>query len=233
MAQGLSNAGVKIWAWDLRGHGQSQGVRGSVKDFSQYVQDFEIFLKRVAFPEAQGLPLILLGHSMGGLIQLQAVLDDEDLKELPQILSAPMLGVAVPIPAWKSALSVAAYQVLPEVGLDNGILPEMLSSDPEVLNEFRRDPLRHTKISAGAYEGAREAILTVHENADYFTGKMLLVGPESDPVVSTPDFKKFAAALPKEQVQFQLFPSHKHEIFNDVGREDVYKVVSKFIKSCL
>lgn len=233
VAEALTQSQVKVWAWDLRGHGQSQGARGSLKDFSQYTQDYEIFLKRVVFPETQKQPVILLAHSMGGLIQLQTVLDDEDLKELPQILSAPFLGVAIPVPGWKEKLSVLAYQVAPGIALDNGIKPEMLTSDPEVLKEFSRDPLRHTKISSGTFEGAKVAMDAVLGAADYFTGPMLLLGPESDPVVSTEKFLKFAHSVPKGKSELHQFQGRKHEIFNDLGREEVFDVVRGFIKKQL
>lgn len=233
VAEALSGCQAKIWAWDLRGHGQSQGPRGSLKDFSQYTQDYEIFLKRIVFPEAQKQPLILLAHSMGGLIQLQTVLDDEDLKDVPQVLSAPFLGVAIPVPGWKEKLSLLAYQVAPGVALDNGIKPEMLSQDPLVLKEFSQDPLRHTKISSGTFEGAKAAMDSVLKSADYFTGPILMIGPESDPVVSSDKFKEFASGVPKGKSQFQLFPDRKHEIFNDLGREEVFELVRKFVKKNL
>lgn len=233
LVDGLSNVGVKIWAWDLRGHGKSQGVRGSVRDFDQYIQDYEIFLKRVVYPEAQAKPLILLGHSMGGLIQLRAVRFDEDLRELPQVVSAPMLGVAMEVPGWKAALSSVAYEVVPELGLDNGIKPEMLTSDPTIQAEYLRDPLRHNKISAGAYEGSKPAIEAVMKNPEYFTGPLLMVGPEEDPIVSSSAFKEFASRVPAETSELHLFPKMRHEIFNDVGRENVYKVVAKFLKAQL
>ncbi len=233
LAEGLSNANVKIWGWDLRGHGQSQGVRGSVKDFGQYGQDYEIFLKRVVFPATQKNPVILLGHSMGALIQLLAFLEDEDLHNFPQILSSPYLGVGLQVPAWKSALSVAAYQVLPEMGVDNGIVPEMLTSDPAVLKEFRRDPLRHTKISAGAFEGSKEAMDAVLEHAAEFKSKILILGSDDDPVVSTAKIKAFAENLPPENSELHLLPGARHEPFNDVGRENVFRTLDQFIKGCL
>lgn len=233
VAEALKESQVKVWAWDLRGHGQSQGVRGSLRDFSQYTQDYEIFLKRVVFPETQRQKIILLAHSMGGLIQLQTVLEDEDLKEFPQIVSAPFLGVAIPVPKWKEKISALAYQVAPGLALDNGIKPEMLTQDPAVLKEFNQDPLRHTKISSGTFEGAKAAMEVVLNSAEYFTGPMLMIGPENDPVVSTAQFKKFAAAVSKENSRFQLFPGRKHEIFNDLGREEVFELVRGFVKENL
>lgn len=229
----IADLGLKIWAWDLRGHGKSQGPRGSIRDFSYYAQDLEILIKRLVFPAAKKAPLILMGHSMGALVQLQTVLDDQDLRDLPQVISSPFLGVAVKVPAWKATLSSVAYQVLPQISLDSGLTLEMLTRDPEIISEYKRDPLRHFKISSGAFEGAKMSMEQVIEEAELFTGPLMLMGPEDDPVVSTPKFKEFHRNLKSPKVKFKLYPDRRHEIFNDLDREQPLQDLKIFLSEQL
>ncbi|HEY0782995.1 MAG TPA: alpha/beta fold hydrolase, partial [Thermoanaerobaculia bacterium] len=64
----LAARGYEGHAFDLRGHGASQGARGHVDDFADYRSDLDRFLERL--PDEPERPLFLLGHSLGGLIAL-------------------------------------------------------------------------------------------------------------------------------------------------------------------
>ena len=86
--------------WDLRGHGKSAGPRGYAVDFSEYVLDYDIFLNKcLSFDDVKSKPVILLGHSMGALVQTSALLE----KKYPQtysnikaqVLSYLMTGMVV------------------------------------------------------------------------------------------------------------------------------------------
>src|SRR5438128_911546 len=77
LVEGIQDLSYAVYAWDLRGHGRSEGQRGYAKQFDDYVRDFEAFLHYLRdhkniYPEN----LTLLGHSMGGLIQLQALIEN-------------------------------------------------------------------------------------------------------------------------------------------------------------
>lgn len=226
----LADLPLKIWAWDWRGHGRSQGPRGAASDFSIYTQDYEIFLRKVVQIDELKQPVILMGHSMGGLIQLKTLLGYPDWQIHPQILSAPLLGLALAVPKWKEKLSRIMYDLLPEITLDNELRFEDLSSDPKVLQSYRRDPFRHQKISAGVYEASLIAIQNVLSNAHKFHAPLLVFCSDNDPVVSTEKVAVFFEKVKSPEKTLKLFPGRKHEVINDLGREDAISLMTQFIK---
>ena len=89
-----------IYAIDHRGHGRSEGIRGHVERFDDFADDVRMVLKRMdsALTQRFGKSEIhLVGHSLGGLIALRAVLGSESLPIRSLTVSAPLLGVKVPI----------------------------------------------------------------------------------------------------------------------------------------
>src|SRR4029450_12297013 len=80
------------YAFDLRGHGRSDGLGGHVDSFDDYLQDLRS-VHELAAREHPGLPLFLLGHSMGGLVALRyAQRGGGGLRGL--VLASPLLGIA-------------------------------------------------------------------------------------------------------------------------------------------
>ena len=63
----MAARGYAVYAYDLRGHGQSSGTRGQVERFDDYLDDTAVFLDEVRRRQP-GKPVVLLGHSLGGLI---------------------------------------------------------------------------------------------------------------------------------------------------------------------
>lgn len=219
---------LRIHAWDLRGHGRSQGVRGAISDLYAVAQDFEVFMKYVVKAHELSGPVILMGHSMGGLILLKSLLGLREYLEYPIILSSPFLGVALPVPAWKKSAAVLLAKVVPTLTLDNEIRPEDLVSDPVLWTAYRRDALRHHRISSGLYESAIEAIENVFFHAKTFQSPTLVIGSENDPVIDSHEVKNFAAHLKNATAHF--YADRRHEVLNDSGREEVVAVVKTFIE---
>ena len=95
----MSEAGLDVHAFDLRGHGLSGGRRVFVRRWNDYLDDVEIRLAAVREP---GRPVVLFGHSMGGTIALTYACSDRPTPDL-LVLSAPTLHAT--IPAWQRALA--------------------------------------------------------------------------------------------------------------------------------
>jgi len=103
----LAVAGYAVHAYDLRGHGRSGGRRGHVGRFSEYLDDTGLFLAAVRGDEP-GRPVVLLGHSLGGLITASYVQQRPTGDLTGLALSSPFLRLTVPVSAFK----VAAARVL-------------------------------------------------------------------------------------------------------------------------
>lgn len=231
LIEGTKELSYAIYAWDLPGHGKSEGKRGYVHHFDDYVKAFESFIQYLRnefnlYPEH----LCLLGHSMGGLIQLKAQLENPHWNFKAQVLSSPMLGVAVEVPLYKDLAALVLSQLLPTVTLGNEIRYEDLTRDPDVIREFNADVLRHHRISSGAYLGAVTAIEVLRQDISKIKTPTLLQIPDKDPVVGSETsrilFKKLGA--PKKSLK--EYADRKHEIYNDLGREEVFRDIVRFLR---
>jgi alpha-beta hydrolase superfamily lysophospholipase len=139
VATQLASAGITTHAYDQRGFGESGGHRAYVDRWSQYHDDVEDRLAEVR-SAADGLPVVLYGHSMGGLIALGYTLADPP-RPLPDllVLSAPAIDAVVP--AWKRKVADVLGGTMPRFAIANTFPVGGLSSDPAVEAAYLADPL--------------------------------------------------------------------------------------------
>ena len=228
----LAGDGISFYALDHRGHGKSGGKRGHVDRYMKYVDDLKKLVDTVVKSENPGLPVILLGHSMGGLIAMRYALEyPEDLKGL--ILSAPALVPAFAVPGWKKSLGKIFSVIAPRLTMNNELDPADISSDPDVVQSYRDDPLVHDMVSARWYTEyldtaeyclARPAeiempLLVIHGTADR------MVSPESSRIV----FENASSADKKIFTWEGLFHETMNERIED--RKKVLKTMSAWITS--
>jgi alpha-beta hydrolase superfamily lysophospholipase len=221
---------LNIWAWDWRGHGRSEGTRGYAENFTDYCHDFELLLKFLFNEKIKpDDSVVLLSHSMGGLIQLKSLLDNPSWPVRAQVLSAPLLEVAVPVPQYKEIAAQLFTNFLPKVTLGNEITNEMLSRDKAIWEEFNKDPLRHHRISSGVYLGAKEMMKQILPNGSRIKIPTLLQIADHDPVVSTPKALEFMDHVSDDLKTVKVYPGRKHEIYNDLDRDEVFADLRQFI----
>jgi alpha-beta hydrolase superfamily lysophospholipase len=231
--EALKEKNWSIWAWDMRGHGRSEGKRGYASHFEDYILDYQIFLKLLFTQEKfKNKNVVLLAHSMGGLVQLQTLIEKPELQIQAQICSAPMLGVAVHVPAWKKLAAQVALSLAPQITLGNEITNDQITRDLEIIKEFETDALRHDRISPGVYLGFEPSFKTVHENAQSITTPTLFLLPEEDPVVSTQSSLSFFEKISSTNKVLKTYGNGaKHEMFNDTHRLEVYHDLIQFLDS--
>jgi len=230
----LVTEGWSIFAWDWRGHGRSHGQRGYANQFNDYCYDFESFMNFLMKKNLidQSLPLVLLAHSMGGLVQLRSLLSHPEWKFTTQVLSSPLLGVAIEVPEIKKIAGQVLGNLLPRLTLNTGILSTHVTRDPEVIRELDKDTLRHCRICSAVWFGALESIQYVLARADKFEGKLFLQLPDVDQVVNTPATLKFYENL-KCQKSLKIYKGHKHEIYNDLDRKIVFEDLRHYLSQFL
>lgn len=217
-------------AWDLRGHGKSEGRRGYAAEFEDYVRDFEKVLEFV-FSQSQynhGMT-VLLSHSMGGLVQLKTLLENPHLKITAQICSAPLLGVAVKVPLVKDLGAEVINKLIPQLTLHNEIANTDLTRDTDVLKEFVKDPFRHHRISSGVYLGFKENFPLVLERAHEIKIPTLFQLAGKDVIVSTPAAQEVYQQLGSENKTLHIYEESKHEIYNDLDRKTAFEDMDKFL----
>jgi alpha-beta hydrolase superfamily lysophospholipase len=139
VADPLTAAGFEVHAYDHRGFGASAGPRAYVDRWSQYHDDLQQRLG-VLRSERPDLPLVIYGHSMGGLISLGYVLA-EPARPLPDLLVLSAPGLDADLPEWKKVMAHTLQHVAPKMRIPNGLPDGGLSADPEVDAAVEVDPL--------------------------------------------------------------------------------------------
>ena len=146
VASQLAGAGIATHSYDQRGFGGSGGHRAYLDRWSQYHDDLEDRLAEVR-ETANGLPVVLYGHSMGGLIALGYVLADPPRPQPDLlVLSAPAIDAIVP--AWKRKLADILAATVPRFAIANTFPKGALSSDSAVETAYLADPLAVHRTTA-------------------------------------------------------------------------------------
>jgi len=230
VVEALKEDAWTIYAWDMRGHGRSEGSRGYASSFDIYCEDYVEFLKLVlAKPEVQKGPVVLLAHSMGGLVQTKTLMDHPEFKPDAVVLSSPLFGVGVEVPAFKKIGAEWLNKLLPTVTMWNEVTNDHVTRDPEVIRELEQDPYRHARMNAGVYLGFLAAFPALFEKAPNLKVKTLLQITDKDPVVSSSEAMRFFEKLGSTEKEIKIYPDFKHEIYNDLGRDQVFQDLRNFL----
>lgn len=170
LAAAANARGLDWYGLDLRGHGNSAGKRGHVESFVDLLRDVHRLRKMVANAHARasaehtgapaGHPIVVGGHSLGGLVALRYAQERPDLLA-GVLLVAPFLAVAARVPAWKRIAARLANRLIPRLTLDNGLVRADLISDEDAIVAYESDPLMHRRISARLWA----EILEEHQRA--------------------------------------------------------------------
>jgi len=216
----------RVVGCDLRGHGLSQGPRGDAPERDAFLGDLAQVIDAVRAQSPAGAPLVLLGHSLGGLIAARFVAATQvgvppawarDVDALA--LSSPALDPGLK-PAQRALLAVA-LRLFPHLAVGNGLDANWVSRDERVVAAYRSDPLVHDRVSATVARFAAEAGAEVLAVAARWRLPTLLMWAGADRCVAPAGSAAFAAAAPRSVLQSQAWPGLSHEIFNEPEREQV------------
>ena len=215
VAAHLVAAGYQVLTCDLRGHGESAGVRGFVQRFSDYVDDLRAFVAEARRLAGAGDPKpLIVGHSMGGLAALQYVLAEPDAVRA-LALSAPFLGIKVKVPGWKRTLGTAASKLLPTLAMPNGIPAEHLSHDASIVEGYKTDPLVTHNATARWFTETLAAHADTLARAGRIRLPVLMQQPGDDRIVDGPAAEAVFERLGSADKNLTAYPGLFHEIFNE------------------
>lgn len=220
--------GFAVHAPDLRGNGRSPGARGHIGSWREYREDLRRFVGLVR-GEEPGLPLFLLGHSLGGLIVLDYALHHADgLRGV--IASAPPLG-RLGVPAPLLLLGRVVSRLWPSFSLETGMDLSGLARDPAIAVEVLADPLFHRKGSARLSTEVTAAIDRVQQGASGFPLPLLVLHGAADRMVPPDGSRELAARArgPGRDVRLIEYEGAYHALFADQGRERVLGDVEEWL----
>lgn len=215
----MTAAGFRVSSFDLPGHGATAGRRAYVEHFSHFLDAIDLVRP------AEG-PLVLYGHSMGGLVALQYALDR--IPPAVLVLSAP--AVDGNAPAWQRKAAPILGKVLPHAAIPNPFESDAISRDPAVVDEYDNDPLVTTKTTARLGAEIFAAMEDVQASLEDLTVPTLVIHGGADTIVPA----RFSAALGElPNVTRKLYPKLRHECHNEPEAEQVLQDIVDFVKASL
>jgi alpha-beta hydrolase superfamily lysophospholipase len=209
--------GWTVASLDTRGNGRSPGRRGHIGRWREYREDLGAFLA-VVRREHAGLPVVLLGHSLGALMSLDYALEHpEGLRGVA--LAAPPLG-DVGVPAPLILLARLLTRVWPTYARVTGMDLSNLARDPEVVRALLADPLFHRAASARLGTETLDTIASVHARAARLAVPVLIQHGTGDRMVPIDGSRRFAGGPARARVTLREYPDAAHALFVDLGYEE-------------
>lgn len=226
VAKKLNDWGYAVRGYDQCGHGESGGARGSLPTDTRLLDDLADIVDSTRARMPKETPLILLGHSMGGLVVGRFV----SLAMRPVdglIMSSPALDAGMS--AFQKFLVRVLPKVLPDLRVGNGVKPQFISHDPAVVSAYRADRLVHDRISARLARFIAQAGPDTIAVAGNWNVPTLLLYAGDDRLLDPEGSRRFAAAAPPQVVTSVCFDTLYHEIFNELNAAPVFAALQHWL----
>ncbi|GAA1528359.1 alpha/beta hydrolase [Actinomadura kijaniata] len=222
VAEALVRHGATVCGPDHLGHGRSAGERVLIEDMEDVVADLHTLVEAVRVDHPR-LPIVLVGHSMGGLIAVRyAQLHRAELTAL--VLSGPVLG------RWDALAALLAAEEIPDVPID----PDTLSRDPSVGKAYVEDPLVwHGPFKRPTLEALDTCIRRIDESGGLGDLPTLWVHGEDDRLVPLAGTRTGIEAVRGADLTERIYPEARHEVFNETNRDEVLGEVTTFVDRVL
>jgi alpha-beta hydrolase superfamily lysophospholipase len=226
VAERLNQWGFMVRGYDQHGHGESGGEPGCLSTDTQLLDDLADIVDSTRMHMDERLPLILLGHSLGGLVAARLVA--QRLRPVDGlVLSSPALDPGLnTVEKW---LLRVLPRLAPDLRIGNGLENSFLSHDPAVVAAYRADPLVHDRISMRLARFIAESGPRTLALAPQWRVPTLLMFAGDDRLVQPAGSRAFAAAAPPALVTAKCFETLYHEIFNERGNEAVFELLRNWL----
>lgn len=225
------SSGFHVIMGDLPGHGiTSRSRRGHIDTFDEYIFEVKDWIQAAY---SFDLPVFLLGHSMGGLVSIR-LLEEEQLNIAGVILSSPCLGLVKYPNKMLNLLSFGVNKTIPTLRMNAGLTVQMATRNLEVQEIDSNDSLYITKVSIRWYREMVKAMELAFKNISKIQEVPLLVMQGGDDkIVNKTSVKEWFTKLSISELHYKEWPSLYHEIFNEPEREDVFLYAKNFVENRL
>lgn len=222
---GYPKCGVQPDIIDLPGQGTSTRARGHIRSFQEYIDEVDKWVDKA---KAFQLPVLLLGHSMGGLVAIEWF-KQHGKAVAGIILSSPCLGLQLKPNKFMDVIAKGLNVVAPSIMFESGITPDKATRNKEVIEMDINDSLYITKVSVRWYQEILKAVKSAMEPTDAFLDIPLLVMQAgTDFLVDKKMVVKWFDQLASYNKTYREWEGLYHEIFNEPEREDVFKAAKAF-----
>jgi alpha-beta hydrolase superfamily lysophospholipase len=215
--QTFSEQGYSCFGFDQRGFGRSEGERGHVNSFSDYVEDLAKFIDDIVIREP-AKAVFLLGHSMGSIVALAYALKDATKIQGLLVFSCP-LKLASYSANLVGFIAQAWSVVMPKLKLPNLIDPQALSNNLTNIQAFITDPYAFNKVSVNWLWEFKLARGNVLNQARHIMLPVLINHGGADHIAAPGSAKALFAALGTHDKTLHIYPGLKHELLNHLPAE--------------
>lgn len=221
---------IRMAVMDLRGMGNAGRKRMAACSLEDYLQDISAFEAHLCARGWIHSPVILLGHSFGGLLAVEwAVRYPTHIKKL--ILSSPFLGIKnLPLLRFLNQLVVTWC---PGWVYHNPILPRALTHDSAEVSRYKTDPLIERKISACLTKVILDRLVLYAKQPYKFPFPVHILAAGDEKVVDLRATRRFFENLQVPQKKLIEFDGFYHEIFNEIEQQKAFDVLKTIIENCV
>jgi len=226
-ARRFVDKGFAFTAFDLRGHGHSEGKKGHTPSYVRLMEDIDIFLQRSRdlFP---GIPLFLYGHSMGGNLVLGYAVRG-NLSVTGVISTSPWLRLRKEMPGIVKAPFHIVQYIAPGLVIRSGLDAAGISRDKEVVIRYMEDPLVHDKISLKMFFEIHDNGLKLIRNGWGINTPLLMIHGSDDPITD-PEGSRLFTEKAGGEVTLKIFDGLYHETHNEPEKEEVFEYIFGWMK---
>lgn len=224
----LTDTGIAVHGFDLRGFGRSPGRKGHIVSWNQYREDVRAFVQMM-MAQTSSIPLFLLGYSLGAGIVLDYVMRDPTGLRGAIFIGAPLEPAGVASNE-QITLARALSRIWPtfSIGMHNDI--DGVSRDPDVLAALITDPLHHNRVTARWGTESIAATDWVRERALEIRLPVLFLHGRDDPFNLASGTESFFEQIAYVDKTLKVYPGSRHEIHNDLDHAQVAEDITAWVK---
>ncbi len=230
----FTSRGFPVYAMDLRGHGESHGLRAYANHIDEFVEDIRLFIEKVRQKEKvddHRKKIFLIGHSFGAQLSLNFG------QKYPQLVSGIITSSAnirlrVPVPWIKKTAAPLLSKILPKLALSNEIDPALVCRNPETVAAYRQDKRILKKITTRLGNEVLSNLEIMDDVAKGWQVPCLLLHGGDDQICCPNGTKEFFKKIPIKDKSLIVYDKMYHEIFNESEkeRERVFEDMEKWIE---
>lgn len=229
-AQALTARDIEVWALDLRGHGASEGLRGYIERFDDYLDDVDAVVAEMEATCGK-LPRFVLGHSLGGLVAYTWAEQRPRARETGGlIVTNPYMGLALAVPAWKLALARLMDRVHPRFSMAADLDPSLLSHDEGKNRAYQSDPLIFGAATVRWFLEATRAQAALAGPRSVPVPVLFVVG-DADAVARPQTTLDLFARLQAPDKTLTVLAGQYHEVLNEPSRAETCTAIADWIEA--
>ncbi len=230
VAQSLNERGLSVFSYDQRGHGRSPGKKSYIERFSHYLDDLDAYLDH-ARPDFGQLPILVLAHSMGGLV-FTRYLQTRAFRPQAVVFSSPLLAMKEVSPLLLSVADIlSAWAPSPPVaGLDG----KAISRVPEVVQEYDADPLNgHGPIVARSGAELNRTVGEARRELSRIDLPLYIMHGDADKLAPCDGSRYLYEHASSTDKTLKIFSGGYHELMNDIVRDEAKQGLADWMEKHL